>query len=125
MNDSILPVYAQAVDELTLQTYDRGLYGKALCDAEGDESRARSYYIKARVAHLNQQLAQQQRNLETQQHLQRIAAWNGNRIRVRRRRTSDHAPKPAITFWKGGQSSFSIHRACDPLVNLFLKWTTF
>ena len=125
MKESILPIYAQAVEELNLQTYDRGLYGKALCDANGEESAARVYYIRARVASIvkiNKGLGKES--------VSKLMVSNGSdshisRFRVRRRRSStldensgNETPKLA------NNSSLRFRRSYDSMVNLFVRWTS-
>lgn len=124
MKESILPIYAQAVDELNLQTYDRGLYGKALCDANGEESLARVYYIRARVAHI----IKTNKNLENETagklKVVRSADSNLSHFRVRRRRSSTSCEDSADTATETvSNSGFRFRRSYDSMVNLFVRWT--
>ena len=45
-------LYAQVMDELEQGSRDKGLWGKALADCEGDETKANAKYIKLRVVAL-------------------------------------------------------------------------
>jgi hypothetical protein len=125
MKESILPIYAQAVDELNLQTYDRGLYGKALCDANGEESLARVYYIRARVAHIirtNKGLEAE--TVSKQIKVSHTVDSNVSRVRVRRRRSSTSEGDSAdIAAEPASNSSFRFRRSYDSMVNLFVRWT--
>jgi hypothetical protein len=126
MKESILPIYAQAVDELNLQTYDRGLYGKALCDANGEESLARVYYIRARVAHI----IRTNKGLEAETVSKQIKVShavtdpNVSRVRVRRRRSSNSEEDSTDIAKDPAKSSmFRVRRSYDSMVNLFARWT--
>ena len=46
--------YAQALDELESGTYNRGLWAKVFCTAQGQEEEAKALYMKYRVAQLEQ-----------------------------------------------------------------------
>ena len=121
----MLPIYAQAVDELNLQTYDRGLYGKALCDANGEESLARVYYIRARVAHIIKTNKMLGKNVDSQQRPSHAVDSQVNRFRVRRRRssTSSEEEMSGAPLESGSQSPFRFRRSYDSMVNLFVRWT--
>ena len=124
MKETILPIYAQAVDELNLQTYDRGLYGKALCDANGEESLARVYYIRARVAHIiktNKMLGKEVGIEKKPSHAEEPQV---SRFRVRRRRSSTSSEEMSGTPLESvSQSPFRFRRSYDSMVNLFVRWT--
>lgn len=126
MKETILPLYAQAVDELNLQTYDRGLYGKALCDANGDESLARVYYIRTRVAHIIKANKRMGIPMKAADH---SLAAQPPRFRVRRRRSETTAEEtvPATSessSFEHSHSTFRFRRSYSSMVNLFVRWTS-
>lgn len=123
MKESILPLYAQAVEELNLQTYDRGLYGKALCDASGDEAKARFFYIKARVAYIQKTLNKVEKALAQTQQLQPSSDTNPSRLRVRRRSSVTAPSEESFTPLESIRSTFRFRRSYDSMVNLFVRWT--
>lgn len=124
MKESILPIYAQAVDELNLQTYDRGLYGKALCDANGEESLARVYYIRARVAHIVKANKGLTNEIISKLKVSHTVDSQVSRYRVRRRRSStSDEDSTDIAVEPSSNSSFRFRRSYDSMVNLFVRWT--
>ncbi len=124
MKESILPIYAQAVDELNLQTYDRGLYGKALCDANGEESLARVYYIRSRVADILKTNKVLESEIDSQQNTSHVIDPHVNRFRVRRRRSSTSTEEMSgQSLESESHSPFRFRRSYDSMVNLFVRWT--
>jgi hypothetical protein len=118
-NDSSA-LYAQAMEELNLGTYDLGVYGKALCESDGNEAMTKARYIKARVAQLKVMLEDQQRTREADEHRLRLAAWNNNRYRIRRRSSN-----PPFDVEKSDAHSTTIVRVPrNSLVNLIVKWVS-
>lgn len=47
--------YAQAEDEVENRSYDKGLWAKALLEAEGDESKRKITYMRLRAAQLERE----------------------------------------------------------------------
>jgi len=124
MKETTLPIYAQAVDELNLQTYDRGLYGKALCDANGEESLARVYYIRARVASILKTNKVLEKETEVQKNKGHLGDAHVNRFRVRRRRSATSRDEMSeAPLESTNRPTFRFRRSYDSMVNLFVRWT--
>lgn len=122
MNTTGSELYAQAMEELRKGTYDLGIYGKVLCDCDGNESVAKARYIKARVEQLTKQLHESARVKDAEDHRLRLAAWNNNRFYVRRRSSSsadaakkEHTPR----------HTSSVRLPENNLVNMIVKWVSF
>jgi hypothetical protein len=113
-----LSIYAQAVDELNQHTYDRGLYGKALCDCSGNESQARATYIKSRVEQIQKLNTEDRAARTVTENRQRIANWNGNRFTVRRRSSGPKGESIEYAFPRSFRSSYS------SLVKMMVKWAS-
>ena len=110
MNDDSSALYAQAMEELKLGTYDLGVYGRALCECDGNESVAKARYIKARVAQIKAQQKEEQRRREADEHRLRLAAWNNNRFYIRRRSSSSSSAADDATTQQGHASDDVQHR---------------
>lgn len=123
MNNDSSAIYAQAMEELKLGTYDLGVYGKALCECDGNESVAKARYIKARVAQIKAQLKEEHRRREADEHRLRLAAWNNNRYYIRRRSSSSSSD--ADDAKKTARHTSTVRVPENNLVNMIVKWVSF
>ena len=57
------PFYAQAFEEIETNQVDKGLWAKSFADQGGDENKAKTLYIKRRVALLVEHRRQEQQGL--------------------------------------------------------------
>jgi hypothetical protein len=121
MNNDSSAIYAQAMEELKLGTYDLGVYGRALCECDGNESVAKARYIKARVAQIKAQQKEEHRRREADEHRLRLAAWNNNRFYIRRRSSSSAADDAKKTT----RHSSTVRVPENNLVNMIVKWVSF
>jgi hypothetical protein len=121
MNKDSSALYAQALEELKLGTYDLGIYGKVLCECDGNESVAKARYIKARVEQLNNKLKEERRHREADEHRLRLAAWNNNRFYIRRRSYSSNGEEAKKT----PRHTSSVRVPENNLVNMIVKWVSF
>ncbi|RLA08479.1 MAG: hypothetical protein DRQ51_02465 [Gammaproteobacteria bacterium] len=58
-------IYAEVMDELEQGKMKKGLWGKALSDGLGDETKARGIYIKLRFKDIKDNTGMDQKNIET------------------------------------------------------------
>ncbi len=122
MNKDSSAIYAQAMEELKKGTYDLGIYGRVLCECDGNESVAKARYIKARVAQINAQTKEAHRRQEADEHRLRLAAWNNNRYHIRRRSSSNSAADDAK---KTSRHTSTVRVPENNLVNMIVKWVSF